>query len=96
MGNILLCPIPATTMGRLRPTEYSTTVDGRLIMTESTQRPWSYELSMDKENWIEDMEESRENLEGLVIAQENREAQKDAIMKKHQFFSSWIHTKVED
>tara|TARA_R110002073_G_scaffold284468_2_gene448682 strand:- start:1501 stop:1632 length:132 start_codon:yes stop_codon:yes gene_type:complete len=31
-----------------------------------------------------------------VIAQENREAQKDAIMKKHQFFSSWIHTKVED
>jgi|TARA_R110002126_G_scaffold7_6_gene134 hypothetical protein len=94
MGNILLCPIPATTMGRLRT--QPPFIDGRLIMTESTQRPWSYELSMDKENWIEDMEESRENLEGLVIAQENREAQKDAIMKKHQFFSSWIHTKVED
>jgi|TARA_B110000211_G_scaffold222111_1_gene270438 hypothetical protein len=94
MGDILLCPIPATTMGRLRT--QPPFIDGRLIMTESTQRPWSYELSMDKENWIEDMEESRENLEGLVIAQENREAQKDAIMKKHQFFSSWIHTKVED
>jgi|TARA_B110000881_G_C18179654_1_gene319484 hypothetical protein len=94
MDNILLCPIPATTMGRLRT--QPPFIDGRLIMTESTQRPWSYELSMDKENWIEDMEESRENLEGLVIAQENREAQKDAIMKKHQFFSSWIHTKVED
>ena len=94
MGSILLCPIPATTMGRLRT--QPPFIDGRLIMTKSTQRPWSYELSMDKENWIEDMEESRENLEGLVIAQENREAQKDAIMKKHQFFSSWIHTKVED
>jgi hypothetical protein len=94
MGDILLCPILTTTMGRLRT--QPPFIDGRLIMTESTQRPWSYELSMDKENWIEDMEESRENLEGLVIAQENREAQKDAIMKKHQFFSSWIHTKVED
>jgi hypothetical protein len=123
MDNILLCPIPATTMGRLRT--QPPFIDGRLIMTESTQRPWSYELSMDKENWIEDMEESRENLEGLVqrittqndmsrleyltlednnmaLSPEEKlelvalEIQKDAIMKKHQFFSSWIHTKVED
>ena len=64
MGDILLCPILTTTMGRHRPKHPF--IDGRLIMTESTQRPWSYELSMDKENWIEDMEESRENLEGLV------------------------------
>ena len=74
MGNILLCPIPATTMGRLRPTEYSTTMDRRLTMTDNDH------IRHDEE----------------VIAQENREAQKDAIMKKHQFFSSWIHTKVED
>jgi hypothetical protein len=64
MGDILLCPILTTTMGRHRT--QPPFIDGRLIMTESTQRPWSYELSMDKENWIEDMEESRENLEGLV------------------------------
>jgi hypothetical protein len=33
-------------------------------------------------------------LQGVLdIAQE---AQKDAITKKHQFFSSWIHTKVDD
>ena len=95
MGNILLCPIPATTMGRLRT--QPPFIDGRLIMTESTQRPWSYELShMSRLEYLtledNNMALSPEEKLELVAL----EIQKDAIMKKHQFFSSWIHTKVED